>query len=338
LIYEILKRSVPIYGCPRSTPGKIYLTGNIGKTQPLEILDELKSDDWIIYELSSFQLQDLGQSPHIGVVLMVTSEHLDYHQDEQEYVEAKSSITKFQTPNDFAVINADFKNSVKIGGQGKGQKFYFSRRKKVSPGCYIKDEQIIITGSNFQFPISNLRLKGAHNLENVCAAACVGEILKVDDKIIRNAITGFKGLKHRLEFVAEKNGIKFYNDSFSTTPETAIAAIDAFEEPEIVILGGSPKNSDFAELGKKITAAKNIKTLILIGEEAAKIKLAVDKAGGFYGTTLEGAKNMEEIFAQIKSVAANGDIVLLSPACASFGMFKNYKDRGEQFKIFAKNF
>jgi len=315
---------------------KSYLTGNIGKTQPLVILDDLKPEDWVVYELSSFQLQDLTRSPHIGVVLMTTSEHLDYHKDNVEYVDAKSAITKFQSPDDFAIINADFPSSVKIGELGKGKKVYFSGNKV---------PEFIDTAS--------VQLRGAHNLENICAAATVAEALNVSKDIIRQAVSNFKGLEHRLEFVGEKqgvypvksaaggtasqsfNGVKFYNDSFSTTPETAIAGIKAFSEPLIVILGGSKKNSDFSELSKAINESTNIKTLILIGEEAGSIKQAL---GQTQIPMLEGAKNMEEIFAQIKSVASSGDVVLLSPACASFGMFKNYKERGEQFKKYAKEF
>jgi UDP-N-acetylmuramoylalanine--D-glutamate ligase len=344
LIYEILESR------NSQLATRTYLTGNIGKTQPLEILDNLKADDYLVYELSSFQLQDLTQSPHIAVVLMVTSEHLDYHADQKEYVEAKSAITKFQTVNDFAVINADFENSMKIGEQGKGQKVYFSRNKEVSLGCFAQNGFILgINADGKKMEIAKtdeLQLRGAHNLENICAAILAAYTAGCDPVLIKKAITNFKGLEHRLEFVAEKNGIKFYNDSFSTTPETAIAAINSFTEPEILILGGSSKNSDFTELGKTIAAKKNIKTVILIGQEAGKIKSAIKtltpnpspRGRGETMVILEEAKNMSEIFEQIKSVAASGDVVLLTPACTSFGMFKSYVDRGNQFKAAVKKF
>ncbi len=327
----------------RNDTENVYLTGNIGKVQPLEILDNLNSDDYIVYELSSFQLQDLTQSPHIAVVLMTTSEHLDYHKDENEYVKAKSSITKFQSPDDFAVVNADFENSKKIGLEGNGKKVYFSRKQELAEGSFVQNGVIIWRSSENQgleelIEVKDLQLKGDHNLENVCAAVSVGKILQIDNSVIRTAIAGFNGLEHRLEFVLEKQGIKFYNDSFSTTPETAIAAIKSFFEPEIVILGGSSKNSDFSELAKTVIKASNIKSLILIGQEASKIKEGILNTGEFKGRIFESAKSMEEIFAQIKTIAKTGDIVLLSPACASFGMFKNYKDRGEQFKNSVRNF
>jgi UDP-N-acetylmuramoylalanine--D-glutamate ligase len=357
LIYAILRAT------HYSLPTNCYLTGNIGKIQSLEILDYLMPEDWVVYELSSFQLQDLDRSPHIGVVLMVTQEHLDYHASQEEYVEAKSAITKFQTAHDTAVINADFESSIKIGKLGKGKKLYYTRKinipdfdgrpfgktqggsecnrtsrqnresEQFSLDCFVTDNQIIITEPNFQFPIPDLQLKGRHNLENVCAAILAARRAGASDEVIKKAIMNFKGLEHRLEFVDEKNGIKFYNDSFSTTPETAIAAIKAFTEPEILILGGSSKHADFTDLGRTITGSKNIKAVILIGQEAGGIKSAIQNAGRYQGKIFEGAKNMGEIFDQIKSISEKGNVVVLSPACASFDMFKNYEDRGEQFKL-----
>ncbi len=332
LIYEILKTQFQI---PNSKFQNIYLTGNIGKTQPLEILDGLKSDDWVVYELSSFQLQDLNKSPHIGAVLMVTSEHLDYHKDNAEYVSAKEAIVKFQGPDDFAVINADFEASKKIGQLSNGKKLYFSRE-RTDVDCYVKSGTIVMAASDSPIlRFSDLTLRGEHNLENICAAILAAHCAGAGLEAIKQAAVNFKGLEHRLEFVAEKNGVKFYNDSFSTTPETAIAAIKSFGEPLILILGGSSKNSDFTEMGNVIGGSKNIKAVILAGEEAVKIKSSVNS---YKVAVIEGAKNMAEIFSQISSVAQKGDVVLLSPACASFGMFKNYKDRGEQFKKFVDEF
>lgn len=333
LIYEMLKQAKSY-----KLKAKSYLTGNIGKEQPLEILDNLKKDDWVVYELSSFQLLDLRRSPHIAVVLMTTSEHLDYHKNKQEYISAKASIAKYQNASDFTIINADYPKSVKIGEQGLGKKIYFSRQKKLQSGFFIEGNQLIVKRifeADFHFSISNIQLRGRHNLENICAAVATATCLGIKASIIRQTVENFKGLEHRLEMAGEKRGVKFYNDSFSTTPETAIAAIQAFNEPLIVILGGSGKNSDFTALGKTVRESKNIKALILIGEEANRIKHAIGKTKV---KILESAKNMKEIFYQIKSVATHGNVVLLSPACASFDMFKNYKDRGEQFKKAIKTF
>lgn len=330
LIYEILQAN------SYKPKTKSYLTGNIGKIQPFEFLDNLTKNDWVVFELSSFQLQDLDKSPHIAVVLMVTSEHLDYHKNQNEYLSAKEPITKFQTVDDFAVINMDFENSIKIGQLGQGRKLYFSLKTSLELGCFIKDNNIILKNkdSNFQLPISNFQLRGKHNQQNICAAALAATCTSSSIEVIDKTINEFKGLEHRLEFVMEKGGIKFYNDSFSTTPETAIAAIESFAEPLIIILGGSTKNSNFTELGRTIRQQKNIKALVLIGQEAAKIKQAI---GSFAGSILEGSDSMSKIFKQIKSISVLGDTVLFSPACASFDMFKNYQDRGQQFKTLVKS-
>ncbi|MDE2312202.1 MAG: UDP-N-acetylmuramoyl-L-alanine--D-glutamate ligase [Patescibacteria group bacterium] len=331
LIFEILNRQATSY----KLPSKTYLTGNIGTTQPLKILEELKADDWVIYELSSFQLQDLRKSPHIGVVLMVTSEHLDYHQNQEEYLAAKAAITKFQLESDFAIINADFPNSAAIGKQGQGQKLYFSTQNPAN--CWVHNGEFSLKANTSAavevfIKTQELQLRGEHNWQNVCAAALAAAIAGADIKSIHDAVAEFRGLEHRLEFAAEKRGVKFYNDSFSTTPETAIAAIESFFEPEIVILGGSSKNSDFTQLGRIIARKANIKALILIGEEAPKINQAIINAGGTKARLFTGASSTPEIFEQVKSVAEAGDVVLLSPACASFDMYENYKDRGLQFK------
>ncbi len=333
LTYEIIKQSYK--------NKNIYLIGNIGKTPGFEILDDLKKDDLIVYELSSFQLQNLNISPHISVVLMTTSEHLDYHKDIQEYHEAKSSITKYQGPNDYTVYNINYPASIKIGQMGLGQKITVSNQEILESGCFIQNEEIIIknvVGNNFKFPVSKVKLPGKHNLENICAAVAASLVAGADQESVISAVSDFNGLEHRLELVKEVRGIKFYNDSFSTTPETAIAAINSFNEPEIIILGGSTKNSDFTELGTTIVNRTNIKTIILIGQEAKNIELAINQAGKFTGQLITGASTMGEIFDQIKSAAQKGDIVLLSPACASFGMFKNYKDRGVQFKNMVEKF
>lgn len=317
LIYNILKAS----------GYKTYLTGNIGYTQPLEILDSLKADDYIVYELSSFQLQDLNISPHISVVLMVTSDHLDYHKDQKEYIEAKSSIAKYQNPDDYIIINSDYENSVEVGKLGLGKKLYFSKNNQ-NLDAYISSKSIIFK-SKQALNTYELKLRGEHNLENICAAALVAKILQVPGQIIQNNINNFNGLEHRLEFAGEKNGISFFNDSFSTTPETAMAAIKSFTAQEILILGGSSKKSDFKYLAATINNAENIKAIILIGQEAEKIKKLITNPNI---SIFEGAKSMPEIFLQIKSIAKSGDAVILSPACASYDMFKNYKDRGQQFK------
>ena len=351
LLYEILSANKfevlnskfetnPKDEIPNTAPNT-YLTGNIGDTQPLEILDNLQADDYIVYELSSFQLQDLTQSPHLAVVLMVTQEHLDYHTSLEEYHKAKTAISKYQNQGDTIIYNIDYPATKQLGQMSPGMHIPLSTQQILEQGSYRDGQDLKIKnigGQNFSIPISNVGLTGSHNLENVLAAMAAAAKLSVKPNTIEQTIQTFKGLPNRLELVADKSGIYFYNDSFSTTPETAIAAINSFSEPEIVILGGSGKNSDFSALGKTIVTKDTIKAIIFIGPEAARIEEAITKAGTFPGQMLRGAQTMAEIFNQIKQLAVTGDVVLLSPACASFGMFKNYKDRGEQFKDCATNY
>ena len=334
LLYEMLRAG------EHMAKGTIYLTGNIGETQPLDFLDTLKTTDRVVYEMSSFQLQDLRKSPHVAVVLMTTQEHLDHHATVDEYHDAKANIAKHQNTDDVCIYNSDYSASVKIGRQSKGVQYQISRSSKVTNGCYAEAGAIVahLKNGDYRLETKYLQLRGQHNLENICAAVCAALSLHVHEEDVQKILNNFTGLRYRLQFIGKFSEVNFYNDSFSTTPETAIAAIQSFTEPEILILGGSSKNSDFSELGKIVAQAKNIKSILLIGQESERIKESIMNAGGFFGKFLEGATTMASIFDQIRAVAETGDVVLLSPGCASFGMFKNYKDRGEQFTYFAQNF
>ena len=291
LIYEILK----------AAGEDVYLGGNIG-IGLFDFLPKLTKDSWVILELSSFQLIDLDKSPHIAVVLMVTSEHLNWHKSTQEYVDAKKNIVAHQKSSDYAVVNKDYPNSVEIGNSTRGKVIW-------------------ISGSDINL---ETKLRGDHNKENIAAAAAVAKIINVPYKEV---VKNFKGLEHRLEEVKIVNGATFINDSFSTIPETTIAAIKSFSEPIILIVGGSSKNSDFATLSKAINETKNIKLIIDIGLEGPRI---VREVRGV--RVIRGERNMEKIVNLAYNNAVSGDVVLLSPACASFDMFKSYKDRGQQFK------
>jgi UDP-N-acetylmuramoylalanine--D-glutamate ligase len=324
LIYEMLKKA-----------GKnAYLIGNIGNP-PLDVLDKLNPQSNVVFELSSFQLFDLEKSPHVAVVLMITSEHLDYHKDLEEYISAKRNILRFQTDKDYAVINKDYPTSNESDVLANGKVFQVSTDQEVlRNGAFIKDDAIWFKKDNeeeFIIEVSHVLLPGKHNLENVLPAITVAKIYGIQNEAITSVLEGFKGLEHRLELVAEIGGVKYYDDSFSTTPETAIAAIKAFDAPEILILGGSSKNSDFTELGEVITKARNIKAIIGIGKEWTRIKQYVSDPKHNM-VLVEGAKDMTQVVLAAFKIAKSGDVVLLTPACASFDMFKNYKDRGEQFK------
>jgi UDP-N-acetylmuramoylalanine--D-glutamate ligase len=324
LIYKILKEA-----------GKsAYLGGNIG-TAALDLLPDLKPTDFVVLELSSFQLFDLDKSPFVAVVLMVTSEHLDWHKNHEEYKTAKFNIVKYQSQNDFAVINCDYPVSSEFITQTKAKKIEVSTSGRFTSGVFVQNEAIfrrVGAAAERVVGLDEIGLVGRHNVENVAAAIGAATALGVPTLPIEQAIKEFKGLEHRLEFVRQVGGVKYYNDSFSTTPETAIAAIKSFSDPEIIILGGSDKGSDYSQLGKEIVNSPNVKAVILVGKMAEKIKQAINSAGTFKGQLLENAKDMKEIVAQAKSVATNGDVVILSPAAASFDMFRNYKQRGQLFK------
>ncbi len=321
LVYEMLKKE----------GFNAHLGGNIG-TPPLNFLRDLKENSKVVLELSSFQLIDIEKSPHVGIMLMTTSEHLDYHKDVYEYVEAKRNIFRFQGENDFAIVNRDYPASNESDIFSNGKVYRVSREQDVDQGCFVKNEAIYLKMDGREEEViktKEIALRGRHNFENVCAATvgaiCMGATMKSVIPVLKS----FKGLPHRIEFVATTKGVSYYDDSFSTTPETAIAAIESFSEPKILILGGSSKKSDFSELGHMISTSTSIKAIIGIGEEWPKIK---EKIRNQRIKMVEGSRNMSEIVEKCQEIGEIGDVVLLSPACASFDMFKSYKDRGEQFK------
>ncbi len=337
LIYRILDAALrPSASGGRDQDSKVYLAGNIGK-DPFEFLDELKPADLVVLELSSFQLQDLHKSPHVAVVLKITPEHLDHHQSLEEYIGAKKPIVKYQNEQDFAILNYDNEVTSNFAELTKAKIIWNSVDQEVKLGCFRRGEKVVLNWQNQDIEIidtSEVKLLGRFNLENITAAIAASAAVGVADKeLIRKAVSEFRGLPHRLEFVREVKGVKFYNDSFSTTPETAIAAISAFSSPLILIVGGSDKNADYADLARAIADSK-IKALIPIGTTGPKVANFARKAG-FAGRIIAvKPSSMETIVLEANSIAESGDVVLLSPASASFDMFKNYKHRGEMFKKF----
>lgn len=320
MIGEILKTS----------SGQVFVGGNIGNP-PIGFLDKLNKNDIVVLELSSFQLQDLEKSPHIAVILDIKVDHLDYHQNEAEYIEAKLNIVRFQTKNDFAVINADYLTSIEFASSTPAKIYWFSRRKTVDLGSFLLKNKLILRTEDKETEIialGHIRLRGAHNLENIAAAVTASFLAGANLEAIKSAVKKFKGLEHRLEFVREVHGVKFYNDSFSTTPETAIAAIQSFEEPIILLLGGSEKGADYQGLGKIISQSK-VKMIIPIGLTARRI---VKEVTNHEIKIIDEIQSMSEAIKIAQENARPGDVVILSPASASFDRFKNYKERGKIFK------
>lgn len=307
----------------RATDKTVHLVGNIG-VPALEVLGDVRANDVVVYELSSFQLWDIEKSPHVGVVLMIEPDHLDVHKDFQEYVEAKGNITRYQTEEDIVVYNDANEVSRMIGKGSLALKIPFQSESyaHVANDYFWYGEQKICS-------VSALKLPGIFNQDNACAAIDAVWEYTQDNEAIEKGLAAFTGLPHRLKLVREIEGVKYYDDSIATTPGSAIAAIQAFEAPKVIILGGSSKGSQYNDLARVVSEG-TIRQVILIGDEASKIAAALDAYHVSYvnlGTQL----TMKYIVAEAKRCAMAGDAVLLSPACASFDMFKGYGDRGDQF-------
>ncbi|MBB1566016.1 UDP-N-acetylmuramoyl-L-alanine--D-glutamate ligase [Candidatus Saccharibacteria bacterium] len=323
----------------RASGKKVHLVGNIG-VPALSVLPDIRPEDFVVYEMSSFQLWDIKYSPHIAVVLMIEPDHLDVHTDFEDYLKAKSNIRRWQNLNDICIYHPSNPFSQKIASvtlatldqTTKGDYLNNIHRYGIKDDglVYIKDD-FFYTNDRKICPISCVKLPGKHNLENACAAMSAVLELKLDisDNQFAEGLRSFTGLPHRLKYVSEINDVKFYDDSISTTPGSAIAAIKSFTSPKVLILGGSYKGGDFTDLVKEIKKS-NIRQIILMGDEANRIEQFLKDAGIVKYVNLERC-SMFEIVSKAASAASPGDVVILSPACASFGMFKNYQDRGKKF-------
>lgn len=309
----------------------VHLVGNIG-TPALEVLKNVDPEDTVIYELSSFQLWDLEKSPHLAVVLMIEPDHLDVHSDMEEYVEAKSHITGFQTEEDTAIYHPTNRFSRQIAMHGSGKKVRYDTPE--DEGVYIKENTFFVQNDPI-CSVDTLQVVGRHNVENACAA--ITAVLALDPDTEKNAIekglAAFSGLPHRLKLAGEANGVRYYDDSIATTPGSAEAAIKSFAEPKVLILGGSDKGADYHSV---VELCRETSTrVITLGETGSRIAELCKEAGVEVKDT--GKSGMETVVETARAWAKPGDIVILSPAAASFDMFKNYQDRGEQFIAAVKN-
>ena len=300
---------------------KVWLSGNIGNEPLLTKLDQIAPDDLVVLELSSFQLEQLAQIPEAPTVALLTNltpNHLDRYGTFADYCAAKENIFKFQKLDDkfpaVSIFNAEDKVSAE----------WFDKYKKdVGRICIAFSADDVSEQNRKCFP-----LPGRANLSNLSAAMAVVRHFGIDDDQFKTCLSQFRALPHRLELVAKVNGVSWYNDSKATTPESAIAALGAFEQPTIVIAGGYDKNVAFDELGGKI--AKSVKVAILIGQTAKKIADAI-KASPKSKARIEFANSLAEAVQLANRLAVSGDVVLLSPACASYGMFDNFQHRGREF-------
>jgi UDP-N-acetylmuramoylalanine--D-glutamate ligase len=302
LIYHILK----------SARRRVWLGGNIG-IAPFDFINKIKKDDFVVLELSSFQLEDMEESPYIGVITNFFPEHQssgdpnnpNFHRSLASYWRAKSNIIKWQKADGKAVVNKKLSAKLKQD-KYKGKTFFYEKMENVST-----------------------QLPGEHNKENIAAAVKAAKLAGVNETSIFKAVSTFKGLPHRLKLVKKIGGKSYYDDSFATTPESAITALRSVSDPIVLLAGGAEKDSDFSELANMIV--KKVKFLVLFkGDATPRLKDAVINAG-FKASNIRTARDMEEAVSVAKEFSEKGDSILLSPACASFGMFKNYKERGDLF-------
>jgi UDP-N-acetylmuramoylalanine--D-glutamate ligase len=317
----------------RQAGRKTWVGGNLGGSL-LPQMDEMAAGDIAVIEISSFQSQRLawaGLSPHLGVVLNLTPNHLDRHRDMAEYAEAKRQLLLRQGPGDFAVLNGEDAILRTWTDAGDARKLFFGAEPDAPAGIRIAGETVRLwrDGQRAEIALARMRIPGAHNRLNAACAAASAWLLGAEPKAIEAALAAFPGLPDRLELVAESGGVRYYNDSIATTPESTLAALETFREPIVLIAGGSSKNLSFAELGRRI--ARRAKAAVLLGATAPEIERAI-RAGGAPIPPVHRAKSLEEAVRLAHCIVRPGEVVLLSPACASFDMFRNYAERGQRFR------
>ena len=320
LIGEIFKAS-----------GKPTLVGgNIGRPV-VDMVAESTPESWSVLEVSSFQLETIETfKPRIALVLNITPDHLDRHGSFEAYAAAKTRITENQTADDFIVLNAEDEPTKLVAAKSKAQIYWFSPKRQVKQGAFVHGESILFRakeGGEVEpiMPVVEIPLAGAHNVENVLAAVCAARLAGIEAHVIREAVAAFHAVEHRLEFVRDLNGVRWFNDSKATNVDATAKAIEAFPGGIWLILGGKDKDSDYSTLSPLLRA--RVKAVITIGSAAEKIESHL--AGV---VKIEKAGTMERAVAWARNEAKSGDVVLLAPACSSFDQFENYEHRGRVFK------
>ena len=328
LIYKILKQSG--YNC--------YLGGNIG-TPLFTKLEEMTPDDIVVLELSSFQLMGMEISPEIAVITNITPNHLNVHSSYEEYIDSKKNIFKYQDEKGILILNYDNPVTKNLDKEANGKVIFFSSKHKLDDGVILDEDIIKECNDKLRRHILNttdITLRGIHNYENICAAiAATKTLVNIEDAV--KVVKDFGGVQHRLEFVREIDGVKWYNDSIGTSPTRTIAGLNSFEEKIVLIAGGYDKGFDYTQIAKPIL--ENVSKLILIGDTAEKIFNSVKEEAENEQKDLPiyMCDKFEDIITTAKKVAKPGEIVLFSPASASFDMFKNFEERGNKFKELVNN-
>ena len=316
LVYKFIEAEG--YGC--------HLGGNIGKPLFTE-LDNIKPDDYVVLELSSFQLNTIKQSPHRAIITNISPNHLDIHKDYEEYIDSKKNVFKYMDEEGLLITNYDNDVTKNLDKENKGKTRFFSRLDNTIDGITVREGYITV-GDEKVVAISDMKLRGVHNIENLMAAIGVTRGIVKNDTIIE-VVKNFYGVEHRLEFVREVDGVKFYNDSISSSPSRAIAGVNSFDEKLILIAGGYDKKVPF-EMNFSNAMKEHVKKLVLVGATSDKIEEAVLRVTS--EIEIVKCNTFEEAVVTSKKIAQSGDVVLLSPGSASFDLFKNFEERGNTFK------
>jgi UDP-N-acetylmuramoylalanine--D-glutamate ligase len=306
----------------------VLVGGNIG-TPAIGFVDQSGPSTWTVLEVSSFQLETIVEfRPRIAVILNITPDHLDRHKTFANYINAKARIFENQRADDFTVLNADDPTTAELAARTRAQLIWFSRTREIAKGAFVRGEHIYFRDSRGEreiLPLAEISLKGAHNLENVLAGVCIGMLVGCLPEQIREAVRIFKAVEHRLEFVARIGGVDYYNDSKATNVDAAVKALESFPANIHLILGGKDKGSDYSVLSALLR--QRVKRVYTIGAAAAKIESQIQGA-----VEIEHAETLENAVRRASESAAQGDVILLAPACSSFDQFKNYEHRGRVFK------
>ena len=323
LIYEILKHAG--YNC--------FLGGNIG-TPLFTQIGNMMPEDIVVLELSSFQLMGMEISPNISVITNISPNHLNIHKDYEEYIDSKKNIFKHQDEKGILVLNYDNEITNPFKEEANGEVIYFSSKTKLEDGFIVDGDIIKESVEGIRKHVLNtkdIKLRGVHNFENICTALAATKTL-VETEVACEAIKNFQGVEHRLELIREIDGVKWYNDSVSSSPTRTIAGLNSYSEEIVLIAGGYDKNLDYTPIAKPIV--EKVKTLILLGQTSGKIYEAVkaELEKQQKNLNIYMCDSLEETVKKAQKYAKPGQIVLFSPASASFDMFKNFADRGEKFK------
>ncbi len=307
-----------------------HVVGNIGAAV-ITSSTKADEDDWLVTECSSFQLETTKYfKPKISAILNLTPDHLDRHIDMESYSDAKSKIFQNQTEDGFLIVNYDDSRCKEMARDANCTIVPFSRRQKLDFGAFLKDEKIVVRDNEKTVVICNthdLKIRGAHNVENVLAASAIAYFAGIDCEVIKETVLDFYGVEHRIEYCGMIDDVEYYNDSKGTNVEASVTALKAFDGDAILIAGGEGKGQNFDAFAESI--AQNVKHLLLMGQDAQIIGKACEKYK-FDKTTY--CKDMPDCVRQANELAEAGDVVLLSPACASWDMYENYEQRGNHFK------